>query len=192
MLFFRRHDAVVDLLANLFRSLGYLVRREGALPGHDAANMRPGDLVVKHFAFHDLYIDVSVVGSHRVATPFYNQSLVLPEELSSSDMRNWMKGLSDSVYMTAEADKRRSSEDLVTRAGHRFLPFIVGSHGGFGKAAEGLLTSLAATAGLRGGTSAAWAKLRAMVSINAAVQRVQTSGFIYGTRDFPGRFDDLL
>ena len=70
-----------------------------------------------------------------------------------------MKGLSDSVYEGAEAEKRRSSEDIVTRAGHRFLPFIVGSHGGFGKAAEGLLTRLAATAGLRG-TSAAWTKLR--------------------------------
>jgi len=189
---FRRHDAVVELLANLFRSLGYMVRREGAILGNDNANRRPGDLVVKHFSLTDLYIDVSVVGSHRVATPLYNDSWVLPEELSSSDMRKWMKGLSDSVYEGAEAEKRRSSEDIVTRAGHRFLPFIVGSHGGFGKAAEGLLTRLAATAGLRGGTSAAWAKLRSMVSINAAVQQVQTSGFIYGTDDLPGRFNDIL
>ena len=68
----------------------------------------------------------------------------------------------------------------------------MGSHGGFGKAAEGLLTRLAATAGLRGGTSAALAKLRSMVSINAAVQRVHTSGFIYGTDDLPGRFNDIL
>ncbi len=58
--------------------------------------------------------------------------------------------------------------------------------------AEGLLTRLAATAGLRGGTSAAWAKLRSMVSINAAVQQVQTSGFLYGTNDLPGRFNDIL
>ena len=91
----------------------------------------------------------------------------------------------------------------------------MGSHGGFGKAAEGLLTRLAATAGLRGGTYflpgnsyfrsllfCFWAKLRSMggglnpggsmVSINAAVQRVHTSGFIYGTDDLPERFNDIL
>ena len=154
---------------------GGVLLREG---GFGVGQQRPGDVVVDNYDGEKLFIDVVVGQSTDFYASFLDGEAVIPENISIDKLDIYLSSLNKIMYDQKENIKNSRYLDKCISEGVRFLPFVVGSHGGFGIGAESILQHLASRKSLKENIDYGVALERLRIRISVLVQKAQASAIL--------------
>ena len=156
---------------------GGVVLREG---GFGVGQERPGDVVVSNFDGEKLFVDVVVGQSTDFYAPFLEGAAIISESISIGKLDNYISSLNKIMYDQKEKIKNFKYLEKCNLEGVRFLPFVVGSLGGFGDGAELILQHLASRKATKENLEYGVALERLRIKINIAVQKSQANAILTG------------
>ena len=121
--FAERHNSVQDAFLSLLQAAGQGVQREQAVPGSDARELRPADLLLRHWqGGQDTAVDFTVVHGWQAA------------EARHVSRERWR-----SFLARKETAKKEKYTEACTKAHWAFIPAAFGTWGGQGPDAARLL-----------------------------------------------------